>query len=386
MVQGLPDAVGSRQDERMKRVAGIALAAVLAVGVVLAVVLGSRGTQGSSVAGSGSEGSLQVARGVIGSEKKPYFDDPRVKAAFAAKGYDVQVDTAGSRQIATSVDLTKYDFAFPGSVPAADRIRRDRKVAATYSPFFSPMAIATFRPVADLLRRAGVVTDNPAGYQQFHVAKYLELVEKGTRWKDLPKNTEYPASKKLLLISTDVRSSNSAAMYLAWASYVANGENVVTTQAQAAKVLPLMSKLFLDQGYSESSSEAPFEDYLSQGIGKTPMVLVYESQFLSRQLRADGSITKDMVLLYPSPDVLSKHTVVPLKPAGDAVGKLLMQDPQLVALQAELAFRTTDRAVFARVSQQRGLNPPPDLVDVVEPPSYEVLEGMINALEKQYGS
>jgi len=325
-------------------------------------------------------------RGVIGSEKKPFFDDPRVKAAFAAKGYDVQVDTAGSRQIATTVDLAKYDFAFPGSVPAADRIKRDRKVAATYAPFYSPMAIATFQPIVDLLTRAGVVSANAAGYQQFSVAKYLELVAGGTRWKDLPKNTEYPATKKLLLISTDVRTSNSAAMYLSWASYVANGENVVTSQAQAAKVLPLMSKLFLDQGYSESSSEAPFEDYLSLGVGKTPMVVIYESQFLDRQMRADGSITKEMVLLYPSPDVLSKHTVVPLKPAGDAVGKLLATDPALVKLEAELGFRTTDRAVFTAVVKARGITPPPDLVDVVEPPSYEVLEGLITSLQEQYKS
>ncbi len=369
----------------MKRVAGLALAAILAVGVVLAVALGSRGG-GAQTPSATSGQAPTVVRGVIGSEKKPFFDDPRVKAAFAAKGYDVQVDTAGSRQIATAVDLTKYDFAFPGSVPAADRIKRDRKVAATYSPFYSPMAIATFQPIVDLLTRAGVVTKNSAGYGQFDVSAYLALVEKGTRWKDLPKNTEYPARTALLLKSTDVRTSNSAAMYLSWASYVANGENVVTTQAQATTVLPLMSKLFLDQGYSEASSEAPFEDYLSQGVGKSPMVMIYESQFLDRQIRADGSITKEMRLLYPSPDVLSKHTLVPLRPAGDVVGRLLTTDPVLVELEAELGFRTTDRSVFTLVVQKRGIPPPPDLVDVVEPPSYEVLESLITALQKLYGS
>lgn len=368
----------------MKRVAGIALAVVLAVGVVLAVTLGSRSSGAGAPAAT--RPALTLVHGVIGSEKKPFFDDPRVKAAFAAKGYDVRVDTAGSRQIATTVDLAGYDFAFPSSVPAADRIKRDRKVAATYSPFYSPMAIATFRPIVELLTRAGVVSTNPAGYQQLDVARYLALVERGTRWKDLPRNTTYPASKKLLLISTDIRTSNSAAMYLSWASYVGNGNNVVTSQAQAAAVLPLMSRLFLDQGYSEASSEAPFEDYLSQGVGKTPMVLIYESQYLDRQLRADGSITAAMVLLYPTPDVLSKHTVVPLKPAGDSIGRLLTADPALFRLEAELGFRTTERSVFAGVVKTHGVTPPPDLVDVVEPPSYDVLEGLITALQKQYTS
>lgn len=40
----------------------------------------------------------------------------------------------------------------------------------------------------------------------------------------------------------------------------------------------------------------------------------------------------------------------------------------------------------AAVVKERGITPPPDLVDVVEPPSYEVLEAMITALQRQYGS
>ena len=67
--------------------------------------------------------------------------------------------------------------------------------------------------------------------------------------------------------------------------------------------LPAMQRLFLGQGFSESSTELPFEDYLALGQGKTPMLLTYESLFLDRQMRRDGSITPDMVLLYPTPDV-----------------------------------------------------------------------------------
>ena len=62
----------------------------------------------------------------------------------------LKVDTAGSRQIA-SLDLTHYDFAFPAGVSAAEKIRLARKVNTSYSPFYTPMAIASFRSIADLL-------------------------------------------------------------------------------------------------------------------------------------------------------------------------------------------------------------------------------------------
>jgi hypothetical protein len=67
--------------------------------------------------------------------------------------------------------------------------------------------------------------------------RYLELVRKQTRWNELLGNTVYPARKSLLIASTDVRTSNLAAMYLAIASYVSNGERVVENAAQGDRVI-----------------------------------------------------------------------------------------------------------------------------------------------------
>ncbi|MFD1049542.1 WD40 repeat domain-containing protein, partial [Kibdelosporangium lantanae] len=47
---------------------------------------------------------------------------------------------------------------------------------------------------------------------------------------------------------------------------------------------------------------------MARPTAPTPMVLVYESQFLDRQIRNDGSIRPDMKMLYLSPTVYSKHT------------------------------------------------------------------------------
>jgi hypothetical protein len=327
---------------------------------------------------------LTTVRGVVGSEKKAFFSDPEVKRIFAVSGLSVEVDTAGSREIATSTDLKAYDFAFPSSAPAAEKIKREHKTLGVYSPFYSPIAIASFQPIVDLLQKAGVARKAPTGHWTFNVSAYLTLVAKGTRWDQLPGNTAYPASKAALVTTTDVRRSNSAAMYLALASYAANNNNIVSTPEEAAAVLPKMQRLFLGQGFSESSTEGPFEDYLALGQGKTPMLLTYESLFLDRQIRKDGSITPEMVLLYPTPDVLSKHTVLALTENGADAGQLVSENPDLQRLAAKYGFRTTNPATFRDVLNGSGVAPPPELVDVVEPPRYEILESMIVALEKRY--
>ncbi|WP_261986903.1 hypothetical protein [Actinomadura sp. HBU206391] len=320
---------------------------------------------------------------MIGSEKQAFFADPQVRKALERQGLKIEADPAGSRQIATSIDLSRYDFAFPSSSPAADRIQRERKISAKYAPFSSPMAIATFQPIVEVLAKAGVAEKGPGGVYSFDVRRYLDLVGKGIRWDQLAGNTAYPVRKNVLVSTTDPRTSNSAAMYLSIAAYAANDGEVVQGAQAEARVLPLLSRLFLDQGYTENTTEGPFEDYLSIGMGKTPLVCVYEAQFVDRSVR--GEIKPGMVLMYPSPTVLSKHTLVPLTKNGDKVGRLLTSDPDLQRLAARYGFRTANPDQFARVVAEHKIGVAANLIDVVDTPSYETLERLLRAVEKSYG-
>jgi hypothetical protein len=368
-----------------KRVFGLVLAVLLVIGIVLAVFWGRIFGSGDTPGVLTPTASLTVVNGVIGSEKKPFFDDPEVKKIFAESGFDVEVVTAGSRQIATSVDLTNVDFVFPSSAPAAEKVKRETKASTVYAPFYSPMAIATFKPIVQLLQGAGIASQDSAGIWHLDIKAYLAAVAAGTRWSDLPGAADlYPSTRSVLISSTDIRQSNSAAMYLSMASYVANGDAVVSSPEAQATVIDQMAQLFLEQGFSASSSDAPFEDYLSQGIGSKPMVMVYEAQFLGREMSGDGAITDDMVLMYPSPTVFSKHSVVPLTANGDAVGKLLATDPRLAKLAALYGFRPADATVFADQLKAHGIAVPPTPVNVVEPPSYETLESMIDEISTRY--
>jgi hypothetical protein len=251
------------------------------------------------------------------------------------------------------------------------------------SPFYTPMAIATWRPIVTVLERAGVVREQ-GGVYWFDVAAYLDLVRRDVRWRDLPGNTEYPVGKSVLVTSTDVRKSNSAAMYLALVSYVANGDAIVVTDRDVAAVLPAVSPLFLRQGFTEYSSEVPFEDYLVQGMGKSPMVMISESQFIQRVASADGSITPEMVLIYPDPTIFSKHTFVGLTANGIKLGDFVTNDPEMRTLATEYGFRTTDTAAFTKFVADHALAVPAALINVIDPPTYETLEAMITRLEAVY--
>ena len=353
----------------MRRILSLLLGAALVVGVAVAIIKGRDASPGTT-----------TVRGVIGSEKQAFFADPDVRRLFARKGLKVEVDPAGSRQIATSINLGRYDFAFPSSSPAADRIQQRRQITAKYAPFSSPMVIATFQPIADLLAKQGVAKHGAVW--TFDVSRYLRLVARHVRWDQLPGNTAYPVRKDILVSTTDPRSSNSAAMYLAIASYVANGDTVVQGTAAENKVLPTLSSLFVDQGYTDNTTEGPFADYLSLGMGKAPLVCAYEAQYVDAAVR--GLLKPGMVLMYPSPTVQSKHTLIPFDDKGDRVGRLLSDDPDLQRLAARHGFRTADPAQFAGIVAGRHVPVATNLIDVVDTPSYDTLEHLLDGVARAY--
>ncbi|MFI7189404.1 three-helix bundle dimerization domain-containing protein [Nocardia nova] len=361
---------------RQPRVLAVAAAVVVLV-VVLVVAFGFRGGDSGSPAPAPA---LITAHGVVGSEKMGFFTDPRVVDALARKGIRLEVDPAGSRQIATSVKLDGDDFAFPSSSLAAERIQRERGITAKYTPFSSPMVVASFRPIVDLLARAGIA--RPGTVPAFDMRRYLDLTQQGTQWDQLEANTSYPVRKNVLISTTDPRTSNSAAMYLAVAAYVANDDAIVQGPAAENFVLSKVSRLFTKQGYTENSSAGPFGEYLTAGMGPTPMVWGYESQFVEAAVA--GKLPADAVMLYPSPTVLSRHTLVPLTATGDRVGQLLSTDPELQRLAAEHGFRTADPSQFSAVTAEHHIPVAPDVVDVVDTPTYDTLEHLLDGVARSY--
>lgn len=363
-----------------RRAVGLVLAAVLLAGVVVAIVVSHQGSE----AGDGKR-DLIVVRGIAGSEKKPFFDDPAVVAAFTQAGYRVEVDYAGSRDIVARVNKSPraYDFAFPAGAPQGSRIAEDTG-GRSYVPFFSPMAVATFRPLADLLVANHLAQKISDSYYQLDMAGYLDVLQRNVRWSQLTGNTVFPSDRSVIISSADLRSSNSAAMYLSLMSYTANGNNIVADPATAERIGRLLAPAFTKQGYTESSSEGPFEDYLRGGMGARPMVMIYEAQFLAAEVAR--TTTSEMVLMYPTPTSYSTHTLVGLTANGRALGDLLAGDATLLRLAVHHGFRTADRSYASAFARDNGIPEPPALVNVVDPPTYGLMEKMITGIVGPAGS
>lgn len=367
-----------------RKIIGIAVLLAVILTAVLTVV---GKTKNEPAAGTDSKGGTTVVTGVIGSEKKAFFEDARVKEVLASNGLEVKIETAGSRDIA-NIDLAKYDFAFPSSAPAAEKISDKVKTRNIYSPFYSPMVIASHKPIMELLAKNGVASQNAEGVWHINMQAYMKLVTDGKKWKELEGADKlYNSPRSVLINSTDIRKSNSAAMYLALASYTLNNDFPVSTDVQADTVLPVASKLFLSQGYSESSSDDPFQNYLSQGMGAVPMVMIYESQFVGEAINNAENIDDQMVLAYPDPTVFSKHTLIPFNEKADKLGNLLVSDPKLIELTANYGFRPSSKAaVFNKATDDNKIAVEKTILNIAPAPSYEMLESMLTKISDQYAS
>ncbi|MFB8767648.1 hypothetical protein VSQ78_08030 [Nocardiopsis alba] len=327
-------------------------------------------------------GSSVVVEGVVGSEKVALFEDERVRERFAELGYDVRVRPQGSRSMAERAD--ESDFVSPGSAAASEHIRGLHGVEDEYDPFSTPMVMLAHGPMAEALREKGVARVAEDGTWSLDLAAYLELTEDRVRWRDLPGDAVSSSNRnEVLARTTDPRTSNSAAMYVVVLSYLLNDEEVVTPGSVDEELTSTLARLFLAQGQPPESSRQPFEQFRDLGPGHTPLLWAYESQYVHAAVLGPPP-PEDSVVMYPEPTVFSTHTIVPFTEAGDEVGRLLTEDPELRGLISEHGYRTEDTGRFRELVEEYGPAVRTGIGDVVHSPAYEALEALLNAIEQEY--
>jgi hypothetical protein len=363
----------------LRKALGPLLAVLLMIGVGMAVSRSFREKQQAEALSRRAADRITV-KVLTGSEKEKFLTDPALTQILADEGMAITVQKAGSREIATRPDLKTFDVAFPAGAPAAVKIAQNTGSKRIFTSFYTPMAIASWMQLVPVLEKSGIVAHKDGSYFIIDMAKLVEMMQKGTRWKDLPGNTAYAVGKSVLVSSTDVRKSNSGGMYLALAAYIANGNNVVDSEADVAKVASGLVGLFLRQGFQESSSAGPFEDYVSMGIGKAPLVMIYEQQFLEYVLSHDN-LNPDMVLLYPAPTILSKHTLVALTDNGARFSEVMTSNQKIKTIAQHYGFRSEDNSALFSQVEARKLAIPHTIVDVIDPPAYDVLEKLIGRID-----
>lgn len=337
-----------------------------------------------------------LLKGVITSEKENFFKDPRVQQIFSdnhIKVDYVRMTSGNIAQAKTTTELQDADFVFPSGIQTSDKVKNNFKSSQAYNIFYSPMVIATWKPIVDILKQNELIKKT-SQYDALDLSSFMKLAENGTRWKDLKGSTDYSVNKVVLISSTDSRSSNAAKMYVALNSYILNDSNMVANIQDVDKVMPTLKKIIQAQGNRESSSTNMMTDYMSIGRGKVPMMFAYESELLenffkiTEQEKINGQhsangLRKDMVLLYPSPTVFTKHVMVVMNPKAQALVDLFKSNTELKKIAAQYGFRFEGNNDIVNMAKVGGLSIPDTLVDVIDPPDYDILDDMAKKVEEK---
>jgi len=364
----------------------VSLALLAAFGGALVFALRDQHTAIEQQKAAIEDASVVSLKGVIAVDVEEYFKDPRVQKVLAANKLPVQVTRMGSRDMAGKVVAgASPDFFFPSGVVAANQIteaaRKANVSAAQVTPFYTPLVIASWEPIVQILVANGLASKLQPHVYGVDMEKLTRAMLERKRWKDLKASEAYPVSRSLLVSTTDVRRSNSAAMYLALTSAALKGD-MVTDLATARQVAAQLAELFKRQGYQENYVNGNFDDYKSQGMGKTPLAWIYENQLVGYAL-ANKGIQPEMVLMYPQPTINNKVVFIATNERAKALGQLLATNAELQSIAVEYGFRIADAVKFANAVKPTGLAIDARLANVIDPPSAEVMAEMIDVVSKE---
>jgi Bacterial extracellular solute-binding protein len=327
-----------------------------------------------------------VLKGIISLDVEAYFKDPRVIQVLANKRMPVSVVRVGSREMAAKVIPGSVpDFFFPSGVVAANQVadaaRKANIAAAQVSPFFTPMVIASWEPIAKILVANGIAKPMSPKVYGVDIGKLTQTMLARTKWKDLKNAAGYDVGRSVLVSTTDLRRSNSGAMYLALTSYALTGD-VVSDHALAQTTAVKLAELFKRQGYQENYVNGNFDDYVAIGLGKTPMAFIYENQLVNYALVKKG-VGADMVLMYPLPTIINKVVFVSMNERAKALGELLANDAELQGIAVEYGFRIADSERFVNAVKPTGLAVEARVTQVIDPPAFDIMAEMIDAVAKE---
>lgn len=316
---------------------------------------------------------------LTGSAKFGFLKDPALTAILEKEGIQLELVKSGSFEQDKS-KAGELDAAWPAGANGAADWSGVLKGAATYPVFSTPLALASWKALIPVFEKNGIAKMTGPAHGDFFLEKALPLMSKATRWNQLKDNDVFSVNKSFLVNTPDLRKSNTGALYISTLAYIQNGNEVPQDIAKAEMLAEGLAPLITRQGFQEGTLAGPFEDYIGQGMGKAPLVLIYESQFI--EAKRAGKLRDAHVLLYPQPGLVLKHVFVGKTQAGKQLGELLATHPGVQKIAAQYGFRTNDPAIFAAEVKSMGLDAP-ELLNLAEAPTTAILDAMNQAIIKK---
>lgn len=367
------------------------LAIILSVLVILAVAAGAyksfnekngpqqASTPSANPANSTAPANKKILKLLVGSAKFGFLKDPALTALLDKEGIALELIKSGSFEQDLG-KLADFDAVWPAGANVAADWSAKMPGSTTYPVFSTPLALASWKALVPVFEKNGIAKMSGPAHGDFYLDKALLLMQKSTRWNELKDNSVFDVKKSFLVNTPDLRTSNTGVLYIATLAYIQNNNEVPQDIAKAEALAEGLSPLITRQGFQEGTLAGPFEDYIGQGMGKAPLVLVYESQFI--EAKRAGKLRDTHILLYPQPGLVLKHVFIGKTEAGKRLGELLSTNPGMQEIAAQYGFRTNDPAVFALEAKSMGLDAP-ELLNLAEVPSTTILNAINKAILKK---
>ncbi len=358
--------------------AGLLLAVIL---VVLAVTMWPDEPKPNPADRAG----LTVVKGYLGPLKVDLINNPQVEKILAERyGLRVEATQVPSIEMVCNMPLDGIDFLWPGDQLALAMYReRGGTAVRTDSIFNSPIVLYSWAPIVDALVAMGLARAEQGGaYYSFDLVHFIDLVRQGKTWADigLP-----DLNGRLRIRTSDPTQSNSGLLFAGLLANVLNGGEV-TDATTVVPLLPTIASFFV--GLMPTATIDLFEQFLTQGMGASPIIAAYESQiieFILRNPSKRDQINREVRILYPRPTVWATHPLI----ARTEQGARLLQavkDPEIQRLAWEQnGFRPgiAEVDVDPNVFQIAGI--PPQITSVIDMPARRVMDQILAAIAAASG-
>ncbi len=328
-------------------------------------------------------GSKVTLKGLITSEKEAFFKDPDVIKIFQSNGFDIQYERWASGKIAQVKNINEFgeykDFVFPPGIQTATAVKQNLK-GKDFQVFYSPMVVGSWEPVEEILVKNGYA-NQVDGVSYLDMDKFLKASTQKVRWKDLKGSDAYPVNKVLSIGTTDATTSNSSKMFISLASYIFNGSEMVTTQEELQKVTPSIRQMMIAQGSRPTSSTNMIQDYTVMGMGKSPMIFLYEQEWVTETAKSNHELNgTKMKVIYPKPTIFTKHVLIGFNPDVEKFADFMNTNIEIRQMAVKYGFRQSGKNDLVD-SQKKVVILPANILDVIDPPSYDLLESMTQVIE-----
>lgn len=285
--------------------------------------------------------------GATGGGKENFLADAEIAGILKDK-YNIKVThVTWSNGKITDQELAKdtanvYDFAFFSDQRYYEQYQTANnqryKKHKGYIALNTPIVVYSWKPVAEVLSKAGIVTQRDGVYTISDMEKLLEAIGRQQKWTDIsPTDSPVYANRNPInIISVDPVTSSPGATYYGLLAAIMDPTN--RTGQITQETLQRLQAFYQQAGFLTFTPADLFDQYLRIGLGTYPLIVDYEKSLIDWAISSPAGyerIKDRIAVLYPEPTIWNSHCILSFSENGSILVDALEKDQRI----QEIAFQ-----------------------------------------------